>query len=321
MSYKHFSIEERGLIDVYLRNGVSISEIARKLNRNKSSVSREIKRNSDFRGQYIALYAKSYTNTRRKNCKWNVETNEKLIEYIEDKILETWSPEQISNRLKFDFPNDNTMQISFKKIYSLIYTHKIPGITKKNLRHKGKKRHYGVYGKKVLIPNKTSITERPESINNREKIGDWEVDTVRSSQATRYCLATYADRNSRYYIAVVMKNGKAISFRNASLGTFKKKARKKINSFTCDNGSEFAEHEKIAESLEISVYFAKPHSPGDRPTNENENGLLREFYPKGFNFNTITQNELDDKVGLINKRPRKCLGWRTAEEVFFEQKS
>jgi len=318
MSYKHFSIEERGLIDVYLRNGVSVSEIARRLNRNKSSVSREINRNSDFRKQYIALYAESYTNTRRKNSKWNPQMHKKLIEYIREKILETWSPEQISNKLKIDFPNDASMQISFKKIYSLIYDGQIPGITKKNLRHKGKKRYYGVYTKKSIIPNRTSITERPASIDNRENIGDWEMDTVRSSRDTKYCLATYADRKSRYYIAVLMKNGKPSSFNKATRTTFKNKARGKINSFTCDNGIEFVEHEKITKNLKASVYFAKPHSPGDRPTNENANGLLREFYPKGFNFNTITQNELDVKVGLINKRPRKCLEWRTSEEVFFE---
>jgi len=319
MSYKHFTIDERVSIQFYQNKGYSIREIASEIGRGKSSVADEIKRNSDARGQYIALYAQSYTDKRKKNSKWIVEVNPKLIEYIKGKILNTWSPEQISNRLEIDYPDDLSMRISFKSIYTLIYNGDIKGITKKNLRRKGKKINYGSGEKRVIIKNRVFISERPESINKRKNIGDWETDTVRGSKKATDCLATYADRKTRYYVALKMDNAKAETFNNITVRKFKKRVNNKINSLNNDNGTEFSQHEKLKKRLKTNIYFARPHAPWERPTNENSNGLLREFFPKGINFSKITQKEIDRAINLINNRPRKCLNWYTSKEIFSKE--
>ena len=318
MSYKHFNIYDRICIEEYLKKDYSINQMASLMNRAKSSISDEIKKYSLPHFGYIARIAQEKADKIRKQSKYKYKFNSKLKEYIIEKLKLTWSPEQISNRLKIDFPDDETMRVSFKKIYSMIHNGELEGINKLNLRKKGKKYNYGST-KKVKIKNATPMTERPKSIDNREFIGDWEIDTVKGKQGTKTCLATFADRKSRLYIAVLMPNGKAESFNLAANTTFRKESRNIVNSFNGDNGSEFSLHEELTKNFNgAKVYFAKPHSPWEKPTNENTNGLLREFFPKGKSFENITQNEVKKVYELINNRPRKCLNWKTAKEIFEE---
>lgn len=318
MSYNHFNIYDRICIGEYLRKGYSINKMASLMKRAKSSISEEIKKHTINNIGYIPRIAQERADKSRKNSRYNYKINDKLKKYIIEKLKETWSPEQISNRLKIDFPDDETMRISFKKIYMMIYAGELEGIKKKDLRKKGKKYNYRKT-KRTKIKNAISIDERPESIDKRENIGDWEIDTVKGKQGTKQCLATFADRKSRYYIAVLMPNAKAKSFNKAANKIFREESHNKVNSFNGDNGSEFAMHENLSKLFNgVKVYFAKPHAPWEKPTNENENGLIREFFPKGTSFENVTQDEVKKAYDLINNRPRKCLNWKTAKEVLEE---
>ena len=217
-------------------------------------------------------------------------SNYKLIEYIENGLNKTWSPEQIAGRLRLESKDDKSMKIGFKTIYRWIYKNIIVKGNINKLRRKGKS----------LKPKETrgkfnigkSIKNRPKDIRKRESIGHWELDTVVSSRGkSKACLSTFVERKSRYLIAQVMDNRKSTTFNLHCFKAFEHISNKLIKTFTVDRGKEFA-------------------------TNENTNGLLREFYPKRFDFSTITQNELDVVVNIINNRPRKCLGYKTPAEVF-----
>lgn len=316
MSYKHFTINDRICIGEYLYKGYSINKISKLMLRSKSSVSEEISKYSLPIVGYVPIIANEKAMKVRKNSKWIHEFNISLYDYIQEKLLLTWSPEQISNRLKLDFPDDETMRISFKTIYTMIYRGDFKIICKKNLRRKGKKVYYRKSKKVGKIIDATPISQRPETIDNRENIGDWEIDTVKGTLGSKACVGSFADRKSRYYIAVKMNDGTASSFNVAASTKFKEIAKGRVNSFTADNGKEFSKHKEISDIFKTYVYFAKPHSPWERPTNENANGLLREFFPKGINFTNITQEQLDNACKLINNRPRKCLEWKSASEIF-----
>lgn len=318
MSYHHFTIYDRICIEEYLRKDYSINKMSSLMKRSKSSISDEINKHTIPHIGYIARIAQERADKIRKNSRYNYKITDKLKEYIIEKLKLTWSPEQISNRLKIDYPHDKEMRISFKKIYSMIYNGELEGISKKNLRKKGKK-YNKKSSKKPKIKNAIRISERPESINKREKIGDWEIDTVKGKQGTKASFATFADRKSRYYIAVIMPNAKAETFNKAADTVFRKESYNIVNSFNGDNGSEFSLHEKLSQNFNnAKVYFAQPHSPWEKPTNENENGLLREFFPKGTSLENVTQEETKKAFDLINNRPRKCLNWKSAKEVLLE---
>ena len=161
-----------------------------------------------------------------------------------------------------------------------------------------------------------SIKNRPKDIRKRESIGHWELDTVVSSRGkSKACLSTFVERKSRYLIAQVMDNRKSTTFNLHCFKAFEHISNKLIKTFTVDRGKEFANYNEIENRLNIDVYFADPYSSWQRGTNENTNGLIREFYPKKFDFATITQNELDIVVNIINNRHRKCLGYKTPAEV------
>lgn len=319
MSYKHFNIYDRICIEEYLRKGYSINKISKLMNRAKSSISEEIKKYSVAHFGYIARIAQEKSDKVRKNSKWNNNISKELKEYIIEGLEKTWSPEQISERLKIDYPDEPKMRIAYKTIYTAIYEGRLTNITKKNLRKKGKKYKRG-NSQKGKIKDIIAIADRPESINRRENFGDWEIDTVKGKQGTKECIASFADRKTRYYIGVIMPNNTAKSFNKAANGKFRKECYGKVNSFNCDNGKEFSKHKELSKKFNgAKVYFAKPHAPWEKPTNENENGLLREFFPKGVSLSNVTQEELDKAYGLINNRPRKCLNWRTSKELFEEE--
>lgn len=314
MSYTHFTIYEREFIEENLKLGLSKRKIAQKLGRHHSSVCDEIKRNSDENGEYRALYARFEYLKRRVYREYRSKDMEFLVEYIKEKIELTWSPEQISNRLKLEYPKDKKKQISTNKIYEMIYRGQIPGISRKNLRKKGKRFIHTHYENK--FEDAVNVRERCVEANERSEIGHWEIDSV-VSRKSKYRLGTFVDRKSRFVLISLLANGTAEEFNYGACKKFLHLPKNKRKTFTCDNGSEFAEHIELGQILDLKVYFADKHAPWQKPTNENTNGLIREFFPKKFDFGTITQEDVDKVAELINNRPRKCLGWRTALEVFF----
>jgi len=313
MSYTHFTREERDFIEENLNLGLSRRAIAEKLGRHHSSVSDEINRNSDSSGKYYAFPAQFNYLKRRVYREYTSKDMKFLVPYIKEKILLTWSPEQISNRLKLEYPNDKRKQISTNKIYSLVYRRQIPAVTRKNLRKKGKRFLRTRWN--ARFEGSVHISKRTKKADNRSEIGHWEIDSMVSSQSKNR-LGTFVDRKSRFVVIALLHNGTSQEFNFRATEKFLHIPKYKRKTFTSDNGSEFAGHTGLRQALGLKTYFTDKHSPWQRPTNENTNGLIREFYPKKFDFSTITQKDVDKVADLINNRPRKCLGWFTAVEVF-----
>lgn len=320
MSYTHFTLEERKFLQQLLSEGNSLRKIADYLGRNVSSVSREVNRNkskypkkkSDNKYKYNAWRANTLSVIRRRESKrlrLTPETEE--WEYIVDKLNLYWSPEAIVERWRQIYPEKE--KFGTATIYRYVKAKRFEGISRKtHLRRRGK----------LMLPRKTCynsiqpdriIPEWSEEIKLRTRIGDWEGDTVYGGIG-KGLLISQVDRKSRFLRAALLPKRDAELTRETIVKMLKAFP---VESISLDNGSEFADFRKLEEELETKVYFAEPHKPWQRGTNENTNDMLRFFFPKGFDFRTITQDDLDFVVDLLNNRPRKCLGWRTPAEVFY----
>ena len=232
-----------------------------------------------------------------------------VIAYIEDKLLKTWSPEQISNApCEIKLP-------SFKTIYRWIYQGYLVKGNKKVLRRKGKTKIYT--GNAIKYQHGKSIRKRDESVYKREEAGHWEADTVVSGAGkSTACFVTLEERKTRYYIAIKVPNKKADTVAKAIIKALGKYPGELVKSITCDRGSEFARWEEIENELNCDVYFADAYCAWQKGSNENSNGLLREFYPKGRNLSRVSEKTLAKKIALINARPRKVLNYQTAEDLW-----
>ncbi len=188
------------------------------------------------------------------------------------------------------------------------------------LRHKGKRQKSVETRGRFNIG--TSLTERPKEVKKRTTFGHWELDTMVSSRGkSKGCFATFAERKTRMYLAVKMDNRSSLSMETAILNMFAMYPPGVFKTSTVDRGKEFACYSSIEEQVEMSIYFADPYSSWQRGTNENANGLLREFFPKKTDLAQILEEELELALHLINHRPRKCLGWKTSYESFWEEVS
>jgi IS30 family transposase len=321
MSRDHLTHDDRIRLASLKRAGLNQTEIANELGRNRSTVSRELSRNVTLnKSGYNVRIAQENTNQRRLLANQHfrkIEGNKKTKNYIKRKLKKTWSPEQIAGRLKRE--NNNQTVICHETIYQYIYdTGK--SLTK-HLRYKKNKyrRRYGTKKREIEreLARKRRIDQRPEDINQRKEIGHWESDTVVGS-ANSGAIATHAERKSGYYLADKLEANNGANFKEATVKRFRRMPKKKRQTFTLDNGSETAEFELIEKELDAVIYFAYPYHSWERGTNENTNGLLREFFPKGSRFDKVTQKDIDRAVRLINHRPRKRLGYLTPHEVFIK---
>lgn len=310
MSYTHFTPEERECLAELYREGRRISEIARLLNRNKSSVSRELKRNKNYFNRYNALGAERKYLSRRKKCRRKeiLSEDSELKTYIIEKLKEYWSPEIIVLKWKEKHPE---CKLSASTVYRAIKKKLLPEISaQKHLRRKSKRRD-NRKNRAAINPEHT-IHEWDEEITNRLRVGDWEGDLV-CGGIGKGCLLTMVDRRTRYLIALRIKQRDSGTVSEAI-----KKALKgmPVYSITLDNGPEFANYHDFSIALETTTYFADPHSPWQRGSNENINDCLRFFFPKGCNFLEITDEEVAFAVNVINNRPRKCLGLLSPFHLF-----
>lgn len=309
--YTHFTLKERICLEEMRKFGKNISEIAEELGRSKSTISRELKRNSNRLGNYNSWGAYSKATARRKACvrKARIQRGTELYQFIVDALSQFWSPEAIARCWNQVHPDN---RISFATIYRAIRNGVFKGITpKSHLRRRGKKK-YAHRSKFNSIQPEHTIHERPECVEKRERFGDWEGDTVCGAPG-KGGLLTLVDRKSRFLIAVLLPNFKSETVRKAML-----KALYGLhpNSITLDNGAEFAKFREFEQQLNTIVYFADPHSPWQRGTNESTNDQLRFWFPKGCDFRSVTQKQVDRAAAFINNRPRKCLGDKTPSEVF-----
>ncbi len=315
MPNNHITRDERVKIEAWKQAGESNKEIARLLGRECSTIGRELKRNGKA---YSAKKAekrrievrKSANHVRRK-----IVVGSELAKRVEGGIKKYWSPEQVSGRMKKENPNGTS--VCHGTIYRHIRDSK-PELKKFLRSQKGKyRRRYGtgMREKRREEAKKKRIDVRPEIVETRSRVGDWEGDTIVGKERTKHIL-THVDRKSGLLLADKLDRATAEQARKITSRRFKKIAKKKRFTITYDNGIQFSEHEALERDLDIFVCFAFPYHSWERGTNENANGLLRQFVPKGSPFQNITQQKLDRYVKLINTRPRKRHGYLTPLEVF-----
>ena len=322
MSYIHCTPTERGQIQALRTEGKSQTYIAESLGRNRSTISRELRRNKSSVG-YDADKAQSQYQERREPCRPNKKLDyQPLQSYVFDKITEGWTPEQVAGRLPLDYPDDLKMRISHEALYQAIYADERLHCLIKLLpqaRPKRRKRGQGKSRRGPSIPNRFGIEERPPEVDKRERYGDWEGDTIVGSNHQAF-IATVVDRKSLFMGMRKTDSKNADEVAQAVNEILLDMPRSWLKTITFDNGTEFAKHELIAKELTVDIYFAAPYSSYQRGTNENTNGLVRRFLPKGTDFRNVTQQQLDQFANQINNRPRKKLAYRTANEVFKEQR-
>ena len=321
MSYKHFTPHERYLIDNLLHFGHSHREIASRLNRHYTSIGREVKRNGRIQGPYWDKAAQEYADQRKHKARhYRKRANEQLYTYVTDCIHKDWSPEIIAGCLKRDNPNNKIMRMSPEGIYLWIYKDaRNQGTLYSYLvRYHKKRRKQHKYGSgRGLIPDRVSIAERPEVVTERSRFGDWEGDTLEGAKGTGG-LATHVERKSRYLITAKLSDKQAKTMADKTIKAFTATPQHLRKTLTVDNGKEFAEFKRIQLKTGLTVYFADPYAAWQRGTNENTNGLLRRYFPKGTDFTKIKKKQIAFVAQKLNNRPRKCLSYRTPQEVFFE---
>ena len=317
----HLTLSEREEIRAGLSAKMSIRDIARALNRSPSTISREVQRNRGRR-YYKAVDANNRANRMAKRPKaCLLERNSRLRELVLEKLELKWSPERISGWLKRTMPRQKAMQISAETIYKTLYFRSrsaLHHLLVKHLRRSHSLRHGKRHTRKgergtINIVNGISIHERSRHIDNRRTFGHWEGDLVSGTNNSH--IATLVDRKSRYTIILKLSGKDAGSVNQAITEKFKTLPRKLRQSLTWDRGMELAKHLEFTANTGVKVYFCDPQSPWQRGTNENTNGLIRQYFPKKTCLAQYSQQELDKVAAQLNSRPRKTLKFKTPKEV------
>jgi len=322
--YTRLADQERESISRGLAQHKSIRQLARELNRSPSTISREIRRNkgkSGYRAFSASRRAKAAASSRKRG-KRKIEKQEGLLSYVMEKLQREWSPQEISKRLKIEYAWDMNMQVSHEAIYQYIYVlprGELKQLLIKGLRQERKHRRPQKRGDTTetrgKIANMLSIEERPAEVADRSVPGHWEGDLI-LGKYKRSALGTLVERTTRYTILVPLGEHKdAASVREAYAEAFKSLPAELKKSLTYDQGKEMSEHEQFTIDTGIQVYFAHPGSPWERGTNENTNGLIRQYFPKGTDFTQVSKEEILDVQRKLNDRPRRALGYLKPDEV------
>lgn len=321
--YSRLTFAERIEIEKLLSHGKSYTDIAGALNRNKSSVSREV--NKQGRDSYKAMEAtrlavSSVSN--RRGGKNKIKQHLQLENYVLEKLRLRWSPWQIHISLQRTFPQNKAMQISHEAIYMYICLHskkELKNLLISELRQKRKYRGNVRRGtdKRTTIQDPVRIDERPEEVKGREIPGHWEGDLIMGKDRAS-AIGTLVERTTRTIIIVPLQAKDAATVRKAFEKEFQTIPKQMKKTLTYDNGSEMAQHKLFTKNTKIQVYFTHPYSPRERPTNQNSNGLIRDYFPAGTDFSLITKARLKEVQHQLNERPRHVLDYRTPKEVFEE---
>lgn len=311
MNYNHLTIGERCCIREYYIKGYTFRKIAMLIDRNVSTVSREINRNKTYlhtKPAYYPYTAQKKYLLRKSLCHRGGVISDEAKDYIESKLKATWSPEQISKA-----PSEFKMP-SFRTIYRWIDQKILVDGNAKYLRRK--KKPGEIKETRGKINYGKTIRKRDKSVYRRKEFGHWEADTVVSGIGkSKVCFCTLAERKSRFYIAIKMPNREAETMANTMIQALSQFPKELVKTITCDRGKEFSEWERIEQALKCEMYFADPYCAWQKGTNENSNGLLREFYPKGMNLFNVSKKALKKNLALINARPRKVNGFISAADM------
>jgi IS30 family transposase len=308
-------MKERYQIEALKKEGLSQRAIALNISVHHSTISRELKRNSLDNNEYYAVNATVSARLRYQYKTKNRRLTKKHTNYIKKSIKEGWSPEQISGRMALD----NLRPVSHETIYKYIYHNKRSGGNLyKYLRHKNKKytRRSASYRSRGQIKNRISIEFRPTVVEDKSRVGDWEVDTI-IGKNHHQAIVTLVDRNSKFTLMKKVEAKQARVVTDAIIHLLKPIQAHTLT-ITSDNGKEFSYHEEIAKALDTEFYFANPYQSWQRGLNEHTNGLIREYFPKMTEFKNITDEQIVEVQNRLNSRPRKVLGFKTPAEVFFD---
>jgi IS30 family transposase len=315
MKYHQITQEERYTISAFRRLGFSQAEIAVELGRHRSSISRELRRNghpSD--GRYRPELAAGMARYRRRQSRKGSQFSDAELRRVESKLRKQWSPEQIAGRFRLT----GEFSISHETIYRYVIRDKqVGGDLYKELRGSRKQRRkwHGTHDSRGRLAGKRHISERPISVESREILGHWESDTVVGG-GSKDCVATIVERKSGYAMIGKLPDRSKLATSKRQKMLIRRQPNK-FKTITQDNGTEFHDYESVEEATGVTFYFATPYHSWERGSNENFNGLLRQYLPKRKSQAHITQRNCDAIAKKLNTRPRKRLGYKTPEEVFF----
>lgn len=323
MPWKHLTLDQREVLAQMICRGEHPKDIAAAIGCHRGTVYREMRRNRAEGGDYFPARAQAAADRRRRQSKsaWKME-HPPLAAYVQDKLQQRWSPEQIAGRLKVDYaqePSDGepAMRISHQGIYDWIAARKARGGSWQScLRqgHRKRRKRYGTAEKRGRIVGRVGIEQRPAEVASRSRAGDWESDTIAGSGSTA-CLASHVERTSRFTVLAKLPDARAARLNAGTIRAFRRHGPLPLRTMTADNGKEFAAHADLTAALGLAVYFARPYHAWERGLNENTNGLVRQFFPKGMDLAAVTDGQVRRVEHLLHTRPRKCLGYRTPREV------
>jgi IS30 family transposase len=325
--YRHLSPEERAVIMIEQSKGSSIRSIARVLGRSGATVSRELSRNPGNDTQrYDASRAALAYRTRRQSSvrRRKLVAGSALYQRVHDQLVYwRWSPQQIAARLRRMHPDDPDQQVSHETIYAAIYAHPRGGL--KQAMIDALRQEKSVRGRRRtslagggFVPEDLRIVHRPEEIALRQWPGHWEGDLIKGA-FNRSCVGTLVERKTRFVVLCRMDGCTAQDALEGFTRQMKKLPAFLRESLTYDRGTEMTCHVELSKRLNLDIWFADPHAPWQRGSNENTNGLLRQFLPKGMDLSEVTQTQLNDMARLLNGRPRQTLGWDTPEEAMAKE--
>jgi len=322
--YHRLTFVDREEISRQLAAKFSLRGIAKKLNRSVGTISREIKRTAQSNADYRAIKAQKVSDQHRHQTtgKRKLETNARLRHFVFYHLTQKlWTPEQIAKRLQNVYPDDMDMRISHESIYKYVYvlprsTLKRKLVSSLRQRHKNRRTRKSRH-KTQPIQDYLSIEERPAEISDRIVPGHWEGDLI-MGHMNKSAIGTLVERTTRFTLIVQLKDKDAGTVRKAFANEFKFLPQELKRTLTYDQGQEMAQHKLFTKDTDIMVYFAHPHSPWERGTSENTNALVRQFFPKGTDFNKISRKRLKDVQEMLNDRPRKIHNFYTPNEVFYK---
>jgi transposase, IS30 family len=318
---RYLSVGEREEIAVGLAAGESLRSVAGRLGRSPSTVSREVRRNSRGRRHYRALAAQGHAQHRAARPKTaRLAGNDELREWVQARLEENWSPEQISVMLRWEFPGRPEMRVSHETIYQAIYVQgrgalrrELAGCLRTGRALRKPRRKDGE--RRGKIPGMVMISERPAEAEDRAVPGHWEGDLILGA-GSKSAIGTLVERSTRFVMLLHLPDGhgadQVAAAMTAAAGTLPAQLRR---SLTWDQGSEMAGHAQIALATDLDIYFCDPHSPWQRGSNENTNGLLRQYFPKGTDLSVHSREDLAAVAGQLNSRPRKTLSWKTPAQA------
>lgn len=316
MSYKQLTENERYQIYVMNKAGHSQKDIAGMLERSESTISRELRRNHGLRG-YRPAQAQSMSDQRRQEAHKARKVTREVKEWIETLIRQELSPQQATDYLR----RHKKLSLHHETVYQLIYDDKARGgdlYTHLRVASKPYRKRYGAYDRRGQIKNRVDIDERPAVVDRRNRVGDWEGDTV-MGKGRKSALLTMVERKTLYTVIARLTGKRADLLARVAVDSMSH-LKDKIKTITLDNGLEFAEHEEIAKGLKADIYFAHPYASWERGINENTNGLIRQYFPKGTDFMKVTDEEIMFVMNRLNNRPRATRGVRSPNELFMGQR-